>query len=604
MDRTVTQKAFDSKQHREINMSKLYDARAKELAHFTSAIKNKEKSISKTPMQRVPKHMRRRAMAHNRFRIPSRIRTISVKKSGVSESKALRCRKHIRNSKLLLLHYFKRSARGMLKGEGARAEESDSKWLETHLWHAKRMKMFKYYGFSVARKNFMKCLKGVYRLGKFKSVLYDRSYYSVLVVRDGEGDLGRLRELVLERFRLLGGEGSDGDLKLFEYFKKFLRGSGSGEAGADGSFDVSSTPGSFVGEFHLGGEALGDVQFLRFKEKSKGGGAGFVLICHPGSASHIKNTLTDPSVSTKYPSLSVEEKEDRFCIFEVFGPHSLLALELSLEGDIQGQNQLFELTRLAHDPIYYPLGTSFVLDVKLKQSKTNKRSPFDPSYFEREQLLDDFFGQKGGNYFGDDQSKINEFIQGVFESDLIGYLGRFKIQKRGRHTHKRPKKQNNEPKNKDKNSKNQEKEKKSEEKERATLLESEKMAIEGQTEVALNQESALEAVKIHQADNLQPHVEENQNAADSLLQYLKNKEKEQFSILIMNNSNHSKRVRKLRILAPLGKGRKLFERLASKAAITVGKVEIENMLSQLGLRVFPRDYPDSQAFRDYEEAQV
>ncbi len=37
------------------------------------------------------------------------------------------CRRHIRRSKLLLSVYARRSQK--------------AKWLETHLWHAKRMKM-------------------------------------------------------------------------------------------------------------------------------------------------------------------------------------------------------------------------------------------------------------------------------------------------------------------------------------------------------------------------------------------------------------------------------------------------------------------------------
>jgi ribonuclease P/MRP protein subunit POP1 len=67
-------KPTEADANKSINISRLFDARALELAHFIKAIEKREKGSTKTPMQRVPKHLRRRAMAHNRYRIPSRIR--------------------------------------------------------------------------------------------------------------------------------------------------------------------------------------------------------------------------------------------------------------------------------------------------------------------------------------------------------------------------------------------------------------------------------------------------------------------------------------------------------------------------------------------------
>lgn len=82
----------------------------------------------------VKKHLRRRAMSHNRYRIPSRIRNrMNVQELDVIEKTQdpIRCRKHLRKPKLLMNSYIRRS-------------RSD-KWMETHLWHAKRMRMIKYF---------------------------------------------------------------------------------------------------------------------------------------------------------------------------------------------------------------------------------------------------------------------------------------------------------------------------------------------------------------------------------------------------------------------------------------------------------------------------
>src|SRR3990167_8970621 len=46
---------------KDVNITKYLDSRAAELAHFESILQNKFKESTRTPMQTVPKHMRRRA---------------------------------------------------------------------------------------------------------------------------------------------------------------------------------------------------------------------------------------------------------------------------------------------------------------------------------------------------------------------------------------------------------------------------------------------------------------------------------------------------------------------------------------------------------------
>jgi ribonuclease P/MRP protein subunit POP1 len=60
--------------NREIKISKFINTRSEELIYFKHLLKTKVEVSNKTPAQIQPKHMRRRAMAHNRYRVPSRIR--------------------------------------------------------------------------------------------------------------------------------------------------------------------------------------------------------------------------------------------------------------------------------------------------------------------------------------------------------------------------------------------------------------------------------------------------------------------------------------------------------------------------------------------------
>ena len=59
-----------------INIHKYLECRAFELKHFNTLLKNK--LTSKLEHQLLPRHMRRRAMAHNYYRIPLRIRFKSL----------------------------------------------------------------------------------------------------------------------------------------------------------------------------------------------------------------------------------------------------------------------------------------------------------------------------------------------------------------------------------------------------------------------------------------------------------------------------------------------------------------------------------------------
>ncbi|KRX00879.1 hypothetical protein PPERSA_02058 [Pseudocohnilembus persalinus] len=117
-------------EERTIDIEKFIQARSQEIYHFTKQIEQKKIFQSKQPYQSVPKHLRRRAMSHNRYRIPLRIRAkMSEKELDQQEmgQDPISCRKNIRKPKLLMAAYKRRA--------------QQSQWLETHLWHAKRMKM-------------------------------------------------------------------------------------------------------------------------------------------------------------------------------------------------------------------------------------------------------------------------------------------------------------------------------------------------------------------------------------------------------------------------------------------------------------------------------
>ncbi|CDW89507.1 ribonucleases p mrp protein subunit pop1 containing protein [Stylonychia lemnae] len=157
-----------------INIHKFLESRAYELRHFTNILQNKY--TSKLEHQLLPKHMRRRAMAHNYYRIPLRIRFKSLMEIQPSEPEILsrsRCRKHRRKLRFLLNQYEMR--------------QRQHKWTESHVWHAKRFRMKEFWGYKVAYKSNDKSGRTVYRLCQRNSAcIYDQSYMQTLMIEGQE----------------------------------------------------------------------------------------------------------------------------------------------------------------------------------------------------------------------------------------------------------------------------------------------------------------------------------------------------------------------------------------------------------------------------------
>jgi ribonuclease P/MRP protein subunit POP1 len=141
-------------------------ARGLELKHFTGILK--QKFGTKMEHQLLPRHLRRRAMAHNYYRIPLRIRLKSLREMGASEGEVLsrsRCRRHRRKLTYLLNDFERRKA-------------TNGAWMETHIWHAKRFHMASHWGVKYPLRCADKSERSTYRLAQHNSaVIMDKSYY-------------------------------------------------------------------------------------------------------------------------------------------------------------------------------------------------------------------------------------------------------------------------------------------------------------------------------------------------------------------------------------------------------------------------------------------
>lgn len=255
---TVTEALRSVSLPRNLDLQTFVEARMAELDHFLQVLgdKSRGKMTTKRNFQLLPKHMRRRAMSHNAHRIPSRIRSSGKDLAQLKNP----CRKSRRHYVKIMQDYTKRNLKAL--------------WLESHIWHAKRMKMVEKWGYKVASKCNDKGVRAVYRFSRDSAVVYDKSYQVILKVLE----VGRFESVFQVHFD--------------ERFRKNM---------------------TLTWKQQL----IGVVQGIKV------GNFG-ILIVHPGCYQQITDIFKNESVK-------FEDFKDQTCVFSLRGPRSTEMLSLALD---------------------------------------------------------------------------------------------------------------------------------------------------------------------------------------------------------------------------------------------------------------------------------
>eukprot|EP00126_Sphaerothecum_destruens_P007007 Sdes_comp19642_c0_seq1m11429 len=145
-----------------IRIEEFMNARSREIVAMSRNIS--QNNGVRRVFQTLPRDMRRRAMSHNAKRLPIKYRQIAMNEleEPTQVPKKSKCRKN------------RRSRRHIGKEFGNR--EGKNKWLETHLHHAKRMKMISKWGYWLAEYPSGKSFKACYRASLNSCLLHDASY--------------------------------------------------------------------------------------------------------------------------------------------------------------------------------------------------------------------------------------------------------------------------------------------------------------------------------------------------------------------------------------------------------------------------------------------
>ncbi|XP_031630008.1 ribonucleases P/MRP protein subunit POP1 [Contarinia nasturtii] len=183
--------------------------RINEIKSLTSAIANP--NSTKLVFQKLPKHMRRRAMSHHPNRLPRKYRLAhraQMSKSGAPAQTKRPSRKYRRKPSNILAAYQRRQRANI--------------WLETHIWHAKRFHMVSKWGYKLAESSCDKTFRSSYRATMKHCLIQDISYVGNIEIR-GPLDVlrnkfermrGRTPDLGLCAKAYVGGQ-REGTIELF-----------------------------------------------------------------------------------------------------------------------------------------------------------------------------------------------------------------------------------------------------------------------------------------------------------------------------------------------------------------------------------------------------
>ena len=122
--------------------------------------------------QRLSRFMRRRSAAHDPKRLPKKMRAFATKTMGSVDQKK-----------------NKNNRRKRRKNSDFGKRQIDKKWMETHVWHAKRMKMVTLWGFKIPFTPNLKSTKALYRANSNYAAIYDVSYFTSVFLKGDFADI-------------------------------------------------------------------------------------------------------------------------------------------------------------------------------------------------------------------------------------------------------------------------------------------------------------------------------------------------------------------------------------------------------------------------------
>ncbi|XP_033112402.1 ribonucleases P/MRP protein subunit POP1-like [Anneissia japonica] len=184
---------------RAIRVENYASCRADEINTMVRALEGPRKG--KRIFQRLPRHMRRRAMSHNVKRLPRSMRSQGQKE--MNKSKPAQKRGGDNIDKEDGEPTKKKSRRHRRRPSNLRSEFNRRQrrfiWLETHLWHAKRFKMVDKWGHRIPLHSNEKGVRAAYRAVVKHCLMQDISYFGAVELVGTQEKILNVMNLITNR---------------------------------------------------------------------------------------------------------------------------------------------------------------------------------------------------------------------------------------------------------------------------------------------------------------------------------------------------------------------------------------------------------------------
>ncbi|KAJ3162781.1 hypothetical protein HDU86_003755 [Geranomyces michiganensis] len=289
-----------------ISVVEFAEARAFEISAMEKALENQTgKSGVARVFQTVPRHMRRRAASHNIKRLP---RGLHARAQAQMDNDPKQGKSKGQNS-----NRAEPKRKKHRKHDGA---HGGSRWMETHVWNAKRMKIVDLWGWKIPEQPNDKNFRAAYRAATTQCIISDVSYFQVVEL---EGSVEALNTLLLAV--------TDPTLPAVAS-ARYISGARQGYTNIHAYLQYPSA-------------AIGPVTFL-WKPADPGMSKRTLWIwLHPAIHNLVWNELQAAlKAAIKYKDIKINDLKDELVRFEITGPRANAVLheilQLSEEGEPAG----------------------------------------------------------------------------------------------------------------------------------------------------------------------------------------------------------------------------------------------------------------------------
>ncbi|SCV74721.1 BQ2448_7750 [Microbotryum intermedium] len=188
-----------------IDVDKFAQARSFEIEAMRRAIKSAKEANTQRAFQSLPRHLRRRAASHNIRRLPTRLRKRALAEGDNCPPPPKKTPKDAAKPKKVTRKMLgpRRRLRGRSKAAALLKRQRGKLWLETHVWHAKRMHMTTRWGYRLVRlytrsatRPTEKAFRPSYRASVHGALVHDASYMQYIELTGPQVQLEALSRLL------------------------------------------------------------------------------------------------------------------------------------------------------------------------------------------------------------------------------------------------------------------------------------------------------------------------------------------------------------------------------------------------------------------------